>query len=302
MALDLDRTFDRRRLARKLTFWRVAAVVLTVALVAALVARLEGVGRSAVAYFEVSNIIFDDTDRIDLLDEIADSGRYKALMVKIDSPGGTVVGGESLYLALRRVAEKKPVVAVMGELATSAGYMVALGADHILARQGSMTGSIGVLMQTVEVTGLLEKLGITAESIKSGPLKATPNPLEKTTPEARAAAEEVIRDTFDLFVAMVAERRQMDRAAAERLADGRVYTGRQALANGLIDAIGGEREARAWLKAERGISEELPTAVVEVHKKRGFVAELLDDLFGKAMLSERLRLDGLISLWHPELH
>jgi len=302
MALDFDRTFDRRRLARKLTFWRVAAVVLAVALVAAIAARIEGVGRSAVAYFEVSNIILDDTDRIDLLDEIADSGRYKALMVKIDSPGGTVVGGESLYLALRRVAEKKPVVAIMGELATSAGYMVALGADHILARQGSVTGSIGVLMQTVEVTGLLEKLGITAESIKSGPLKATPNPLEKLTPEGRDAAEEVIRDTFDLFVGMVAERRQLDRAVAERLADGRVYTGRQALANGLIDAIGGEREARAWLRAERGISDDLPTAVVEVEKRRGFVAELFDDLFGKAMLSERLRLDGLISLWHPELH
>ena len=157
-------------------------------------------------------------------------------------------------------------------------------------------------MQTVEVTGLLEKLGITAESIKSGPLKATPNPLEKTTPEARAAAEEVIRDTFDMFVGMVAERRNMDRTGAERLADGRVYTGRQALANGLIDAIGGEREARAWLAAERGISDALPTAVVEVEKERGFLAGLLDDLFGKAMLSERLRLDGLISLWHPELH
>ena len=302
MALDLDRTFDRRRLARKLTFWRVAAVVLGVALVAALVSRVESVARSAVAYFEVSNIILDDTDRIDLLDDIADSGRYKALMVKIDSPGGTVVGGESLYLALRRVAEKKPVVAVMGELATSAGYMVALGADHILARQGSVTGSIGVLMQTVEVTGLLEKLGIQADSIKSGPLKATPNPLEKLTPEARAAAEEVIRDTFDMFVGMVAERRGMERAAAERLADGRVYTGRQALANGLIDAIGGEREARAWLSAERDISESLPTAVVEVKKRGSLLAELLDDMFGKAMLSERLRLDGLISLWHPELY
>jgi protease-4 len=200
------------------------------------------------------------------------------------------------------VAEKKPVVAIMGELATSAGYMVALGADHILARQGSITGSIGVLMQTVEITGLLEKLGITAEAIKSGPLKATPNPLEKTTPEAREAVGEVIRDTFELFVDMVAERRSLERSRAVALADGRVYTGRQALANGLIDAIGGEREARAWLSAAREIPQELPTAVVEVERERGFLSGLLDDLFGKAMLSERLRLDGLISLWHPELH
>jgi protease IV len=302
MALDLDRTFDRRRLARKLSFWRVAAVVLAVGLIAALVARLDSLPRSSVAFFEIDNIILDDTDRIDLLDEIADANRFKALLVKIDSPGGTVVGGESLYLALRRVAEKKPVVAIMGELATSAGYMVALGADHIVARQGSVTGSIGVLMQTVEVTGLLEKLGISAEAIKSAPLKASPSPLEKTTPEARAAAEEVVKDMYDLFVDIVAERRNLDRAQTVRLADGRVYTGRQAVANGLIDAIGGEREARAWLKAERNVSDALPIAVMEVHRDRGFLASLFDDFFGKTLLSERLRLDGLISLWHPELH
>ena len=302
MALDIDRYFDRRRLARKLTFWRVAAIVLGLALIAAVAARLDGLPRSSVALLEIDNIIFEDLDRLDVLDEIADDSNYKALMVRIDSPGGTVVGGESLYLALRRVAEKKPVVALMGELATSAGYMVALGSDHIVARQGSVTGSIGVLMQTVEITGLLEKLGIAAESIKSGPLKASPNPLEKTTPEARAAAEEVVRDMYDFFVDLVAERRGMDRPRAGRLADGRVYTGRQAVANGLIDAIGGEREARAWLKAEHDIDDSLPTTLVKVRRSDGFLAALLDDLVGKALLSERLRLDGLISLWHPELH
>ena len=302
MALDIDRYFDRRRLARKLSFWRVAAIVLAVALVAVLAARLDQLPRSSVARLDVDNIILDDTDRIEALDEIAHNSRFKALLVHIDSPGGTVVGGESLYLALRRVSEKKPVVAMMGELATSAGYMVALGADYIVARQGSVTGSIGVLMQTVEVTGLLEKLGITADAIKSSPLKASPNPLEPMTPEARAAAEEVVRDMYNLFVDLVAERRNLDRGRAMELADGRVYTGRQALSNGLIDALGGEREARAWLQAERNIDENLPTAFVEIRRKDGFLAGLLDDLFGKALLSERLRLDGLISLWHPELH
>jgi protease-4 len=224
------------------------------------------------------------------------------LLVHIDSPGGTVVGGENLYLALRRVAEKKPVVAIMAELATSAGYMVALGTDHIVARQGTVTGSIGVLMQSVEVTDLLTKIGITAESIKSAPLKASPNPLEKLTPDARAAAEDVVMDMYDMFVDMVSERRGMDRDATLKLADGRVYTGRQAMQNGLIDEIGGEREARVWLKSAHNIDDSLPISLVTIRRAKGFLSGLLDDLVGKALFSERLRLDGLISLWHPQLH
>ena len=302
MALDVDRYFDRRRLTRALRFWRIAAIVALVAFIAVLAAKYDRPGGASVGLIEVHNIIFDDTDRIETLDDLADDKHIKALIVHIDSPGGTVVGGENLYLALRRVAEKKPVVAVMAELATSAGYMVALGTDHIVARQGTVTGSVGVLMQTTEVTGLLDKLGITAETIKSSPLKATPNPLEKLTPDARAAAQDVVSDMYNMFVDMVAERRGFSRDDALKLADGRVYTGRQAIANGLIDEIGGEREARAWLKAAHNIDDRLPISVIEVRHDKTFLQGLIDDLMGKALFSERLRLDGLISLWHPQLH
>ena len=302
MALDVDRYFDRRRLTRALRFWRVAAIVAVVGLVAVAVGRSDALPKSSVALIEVHNVIFDDTDRIEVLDDIAADDRIKALLVHIDSPGGTVVGGENLYLALRRVAEKKPVVAIMAELATSAGYMVALGTDHIVARQGTVTGSIGVLMQSVEVTDLLAKLGITADSIKSAPLKATPNPLEKLTPDARAAAEDVVMDMYNMFVDMVSERRKMDRDATLKLADGRVYTGRQAIQNGLIDEIGGEREARAWLKSAHNVDDRLPVSLVEVRRDKGLLSDIFDDLLGKALFSERLRLDGLISLWHPQLH
>ncbi len=302
MALDVDRYFDRRRLTRALRFWRIAAIVAAVGVVAALAARFESFPRASVALLEVHGIIFDDTDRIEALDDLAADKHVKALIVHIDSPGGTVVGGENLYLALRRVAEKKPVVAVMAELATSAGYMVALGTDHLVARQGTVTGSIGVLMQTTEVTGLLDKLGITAETIKSSPLKATPNPLEKLTPQGRAAAEDIIQDMYGMFVDMVTERRNLDRERALKLADGRVYTGRQAIANGLIDEIGGEREARLWLAQTHNIDDRLPISVVEIRRHTSLLEGLLDDLLGKALFSERLRLDGLISLWHPQLH
>ena len=301
MALDVERYFDRRRLKRRLTFWRIAAVALAVGLAIVLFSDTEGFPRKSIAVLDVSNIITDDQDRIDALDELADNARVKALIVRIDSPGGTVVGGENLYTTLRRVAEKKPVVAVLGDLAASAAYMTAIAADHIVARNGTVTGSIGVLMQTVEVTGLLEKLGINAEAIKSSPLKASPSPLEKTSPEARAAAEDIIRDMYAMFVDMVTERRGLDRDRVLQLADGRVYTGRQAVANGLIDGIGGEREAVDWLKTAKGIDPSLPLVDVDVHHKEGLLASIFGETVGKAIFSERLRLDGLISLWHPDL-
>ncbi|MBT4941125.1 MAG: signal peptide peptidase SppA, partial [Rhodospirillaceae bacterium] len=246
-------------------------------------------------------VIVDDQDRSNALLKVAKNKSVKALVVHINSPGGTVVGGEALYIHLRKVAEKIPVVAVMGDLATSAGYMTAIAADHIIARQSTVTGSIGVIMQTTDITGLLGKIGIKPEAIKSAPLKASPNPLEPMSENARAAAQNVVTDMFDMFVDMVAERRNMDKKTAIKLADGRVYTGRQAIKNGLIDGIGGEREALEWLSKTKKISRNLPLREVKIHRERNFWGKTLDDVFGKTLISERLRLDGLISLWHPNL-
>ena len=302
MAFEADRFFDRRRLKKRLTFWRIAAIIAIVLLVVVGLGQVRGLGvGDNVAVLNVSSIILDDPKRDKALMKIVKDAKVKALIVRINSPGGTVVGGESLYLHLRQVAEKKPVVAVLGELATSAGYMTAIGADHIVARRSTITGSIGVLMQSVDLTDLLDRLGIKPELIKSSPLKATPNPVEKITPEARRAAQDTIDDMYNLFVDMVAERRNMARDEAKKLADGRVYTGRQAIANGLIDGIGGEKEARDWLAATKNIDRSLPLRAIDVREKESAVRKLLDDLFGISLFSERLRLDGLISLWHPSL-
>jgi len=300
--MDLDTLLDRRRLKRRLTFWRIAAIVSVAALIIFAVGKFDGFGnRNHIAVLEVSNIIVDDRDRIDALQDLAKNRSVKALLVHINSPGGTVVGGESLYLGLRKVAEKMPVVAVMGDLATSAGYMTAIAADHIIARQSTVTGSIGVIMQTIDITGLLGKIGIKPESIKSAPLKAQPNPLEPMSEQARAAAQAVVSDMFRMFVDMVTERRQMDRSRVTTLADGRIYTGRQALENGLIDAIGGEKEALDWLNTVKNISNKLPLKPVKIRREDNILREALEDVFGKTLFSERLRLDGLISLWHPNL-
>lgn len=302
MSLDADVRVDRRRLKRRLTFWRLVAVIAVV--VAALFAlnRNRPVFESAhIARLSVDGIILDDPDRNELLQQVKDDPAIKAVILRIDSPGGTVVGGENLYRHLRAIAAVKPVVVTMGELATSAAYMTAIAGDRIFAREGSITGSIGVILQTTDVTGLLGKLGITTEALKSAPLKAVPSPLEPLTPEAREATMEVIRDVFDMFKGLVAERRAMTAEQVDKLADGRVYTGRQALKNGLIDAIGGESEAVQWLGTAYGINTKLPVRDLATDEESRLWRDIVGSLAGKTLFSERLTLDGLISLWHPDL-
>ncbi len=298
MPLEPDYFIERRRLKRGLTVWRVVAIVAAIVMVVALSGRFEVAGRDHVARLSVTGIIIDDPDRDEALDDLVRGSHAKALIVRIDSPGGTVVGGEALYHGLRRVAAKMPVVAVMGTEAASAGYMAALGADHIVAHEGTITGSIGVVLQTVEVSELLKDIGISTEAIKSAPLKATPSPFEPLTDETRQAAQNVVSDIFGLFVDLFAERRGLSRDQALRLADGRIYTGRQALRLNLIDALGGEIEARDWLEETHGVKDTLPVREIEL--------DPLESIFGKAMaslkkalFSERLVLDGLISVWHP---
>ena len=302
MASDADLHVDRRRLKRGLHFWRTLSVVALVALVIITAGRFYGYpDADYVARFTIKGVIVDDSDRRETLGIIRDDDDAKALIVHIDSPGGTVVGGEALYKSLRDVAAKKPVAVVMGQVATSAGYMVALAADRIFAREGTITGSIGVILQTTQVTGLLEKLGITTEAIKSAPLKATPSPFEPLTPKARRATQEIVDDIFDMFVGLVAERRGLTADQAKDVSDGRIYTGRIARTKRLIDAIGGEAEALGWLRREKGISPDLAVRDFNQEHDVDQWLDYLSVLGRKTVFSERLRLDGLISVWHPDL-
>ncbi len=306
MSLDADHIVDRRYLKRALTFWRLFSVIAVVLAISVVVGRgnvLGGklTGGDHIARLVVEGIIYNDRARNEALARVSRDDRAKALIVYIDSPGGTVVGGEELFLALREIAKKKPVVTVMGGTAASAGYMLAVGGDYIVARAGTITGSIGVLMQTADITGLLDKLGIKPEIIKSAPLKAQPNPFERFTENARKATREVVVDLFNMFVDMVAERRAMDREKVLKLADGRVFTGRQALENGLIDAIGGEKQARKWLEVTHKIAGDVPVADVEINRKgRGWL-DYVPAALGKTLFYERLKLDGAVSLWQPML-
>jgi len=302
MSLDADLVVERRRLKRRLVFWRVLGISAVIAAVIAAFGQFDLVGsKDHIARLQIAGIIVDDQARDQALITIADDDKVKALIVKIDSPGGTYVGGEAIYQSLRMVAEKKPVVAMMGTTAASAGYMSALGGDHIVARASTLTGSIGVLLQTANINKLMDKIGVVPITIKSAPLKAQPNPMELFSPEARKVTEELVADFFDMFVSLVSERRSISKDKVLKLADGRAFSGRQAFANGLIDAIGAEPEVRKWLAEKHNIADDLPIKDVKVVDDDKTWRDLLDSKIGNFLFSERLSLDGVISLWQPNL-
>ena len=301
MTLDVDALMDRRRLKRQVQLWRILAILLAVAAILAIGARIALDQRDYIARISITGIIAEDKKRGKALDDAADDANIKALIVVINSPGGTVVGAEQLYARLRDVARKKPVVATMGTLATSAGYYISVGADRIFAYEGTITASVGVIFQATDMTALLEKIGIKVESIKSGAVKASPNPFEKTTPEARAVIDALVKDSFDQFLGLVRARRKLGDDQVKTIADGRVVTGRQAKALGLVDELGGEDEALAWLQREKKIEKNLK--VRDIDPKDGFDwSDLLGGIFGwRRDFAGRLALDGLISLWQPGL-
>jgi protease-4 len=301
MTLDVDALIDRRRLKRQVQVWRMLAILLSLAAVLAVGARIAIEDKSYVARVTISGIVTEDKKRNKALDDAADDSDVKALIVVINSPGGTVVGAEQLYKRLRDVAKKKPVVVSMGTLATSAGYYVALGGDRIFAYEGTITASIGVIFQATDMTALLEKIGIKIEAIKSGAVKASPNPFEKTTPEARAMIDALVKDSFDQFLGLVRTRRGLGEDRIKQIVDGRVVTGRQAKALGLVDELGGQDEALDWLQKEKKIDKDLK--VKDIDPKDGLDwSDLLGSVFGwRRDLASTLALDGLISLWHPAL-
>ncbi len=301
MSLDADAILDRRRLKRNLIVWRGVAVVAVLGAVFLGLWRGDRlIVRDHVVRLAVEGLIVDDAERLEALNRIASDERAKALIVRIASPGGNTVGGEALYHGLRRVADKKPVVATIRTLGTSAGYLAALAGHRIIARESSLTGSIGVLVQTAEMSGMLEKLGVSAEVIRSAPLKGKPSPLAPLSEEGRQATQEVVDDVHQWFVGIVAERRKLAPEQAQALAQGRVYSGRQALKLGLIDELGGEVEARAWLRKAHKLSTSLPVRPLELSDEGLGLFRLITGLAEKMSLSERLTLDGLVSVWHPE--
>ena len=320
MSLDADAIVDRRRLRRKLTFWRVSAIAIVVlAIVGAGFALVPGSrmmpATSSIARIKIQGLIRGNQDRVEALDRLAKSNA-RAVIVHIDSPGGTTAGSEQLYGALRELQAKKPVVVVVDGLAASGAYIAALCCEHIIAQDTSLVGSIGVLFQYPNFTDVLKTIGIKVEEIKSSPLKAAPNGFEPTSPEARAAIEAIVVDSYAWFKGLVKERRQLDDAQLAKVADGRVFTGRQSVALKLIDGVGNEKTALAWLEKEKKVPANTPVRDFSLEPRFSelsflhvaawtFQAVGLSafaqriEAWGAVQAVERLNLDGLLALWHP---
>ena len=233
MSLDSDVIVDRRRLRRKLTFWRVLAVVIAIAAIGA-VGTVVSRGRAgftttgSIARVTIEGLIRSDQDRVEALEQLEKS-KANAVIVHINSPGGTTAGSEQLYDSLMRLKAKKPLVVVVDGLAASGGFITAIAADHIVAQQTSLVGSIGVLFQFPNFSEVLKTIGVKVEEVKSSPLKAAPNGFEPTSPEARDALDSLVKDSYAWFKGIVKERRGLDDAQLAKVADGRVFTGRQAV-------------------------------------------------------------------------
>ena len=320
MSLDADAIVDRRRLRRKLTFWRVSAIaIVLLAVVGAAIALVPGSrllpAGAYIARIKVQGLIRNNQDRVEALDRLGKS-RARAVIVHLDSPGGTTAGSEQLFHSLRALQAKKPMVVVVDGLAASGAYIAALSSEHIIAQDTSLVGSIGVLFQYPNFTDVLKTIGIKVEEIKSSPLKAAPSGYEPTSPEARAAIEAIVLDSYAWFKGLVKDRRQLDDAQLARVADGRVFTGRQAVALKLVDSLGNEKTALAWLEKEKKVPAGTPVrdySLAPRFSELSFlhvaawtfqavglsaVAQRIEE-WGAVQAIERLNLDGLLALWHP---
>lgn len=319
MSTDADLLADRRSLRRRLTFWRVLALlgVVAAAVVGGLAWKGEAPGSLAsthIARITISGFISGDRRTLDLIKSVEESRTASAVVVRVDSPGGTTSGSEALHTALRALAAKKPVVTVVDGVAASGGYIAAMGADRIVARQTSLVGSIGVLFQFPNVSHLLDTVGVKVESIKSSPLKAAPSGFEPTSPEAREALQRVVDDNYAWFKQMVRDRRHLADGEVATVSDGRVHSGRQAMGLKLIDEIGGEPEAIAWLEREKGVARNLKVrdwrrrsesssfglwSVGEALARAAGLDGLAATIARAADQPLGLRLDAPLALWQP---
>lgn len=320
MTLEADSLAERRRLKRRVRFWRIGAILLAVvATIFGFASQNKGfmakIGiKPHVARISIEGFISGNKNQLKLLTDLGKNKSVTGVIMHVNSPGGTTAGAEALYQALRELAEKKPIVAVFETAATSAAYLAGIAADHVIARGNTITGSVGVILQWAEFTEMLRNLGVKVEEIRSGDLKAVPSPFTPPDAASRALVQELVRESRDWFVGLVAERRKLNASELVPVRTGKIYSGRQALKARLIDQIGGEEDALKWLRDKHSIAAdaEIIDWTAEDSSGASFLMKSLASIVGGifGVNSEHIswligdtgsfnQLDGLVSLWHP---
>ena len=319
MSLQTETVLDRRRLKRGVAFWRTVAIaVLALGVGAMAFSGGRSLGMSEphqIARVTIEGLITEDRAQLRMLKRIADSREVDGVILVVNSGGGTTTGGEALFEALRKVADKKPIVAQFGTVAASAAYIAGLGTDYIVARGNSITGSVGVIMQWPEVTELLGKLGVKMQEIKSGALKATPSPFQPLDEPTRVLTQQMIMEGQRWFLDLVTTRRGVKTGEIPGLEQGRVFSGREALQHKLVDELGGEAEVVRWLEDKRNVKKGLRIVDWKPRADRDWsltglfshalstgLADAARQTFNAALQEAGLgaiSLDGLVSVWQP---
>ncbi len=281
MALTPDQIIDRINLKRQAVNWRFVAIVCLLLLALSLFTgrefrKVSVIDGECIARVHINGDITNEPHRIDNLKKIAESIYIKGVIININSGGGSPVGGESIYAAVRKIAKNKPVAIVMGDSATSAAYMIAIGGDYLVAHAASLTGSIGAFAQSFDVVDLGDKLGVKFHNFKSSPLKGGPMMTEHVTPEMRESMDSLVKDIYESFVNVVSERRNIPLQKLLPIADGRSYTGRQALALGLIDAVGDEDTAFNWIVENKKLHSDIKIRDYELMPTQSKLDKLLE--------------------------
>lgn len=233
-----------------------------------------GTNPNQVGVIEITGPITESKQTVRDLQKFARNEQIKAIVVRIDSPGGSVAPSQEMYQAVKKAAEEKPLAVSMGSTAASGGYYIALGAPHIIANAGTVTGSIGVISQVFNVEGVLDALNIGVNTLKTGPYKDTGSPFREFDAKDRQYFETLITDIYDQFIHDVADARELELAAVKEVADGRVFTGRQAHDLKLVDALGSMQDAVDWVGEKASLSDE-PKLVYPPKKSSGLLSTIL---------------------------
>ena len=252
-----------------------------------------------VAVVELRGVIQDASETVETLDRLRHQDGTVAVVLRVDSPGGAVAPSQEIYDEIWRLREQKPVVASLGSVAASGGYYVASAANRILADPGTITGSIGAIMAVPYYAPLADKVGFSEEKVKSGRFKDTGDPLRRLNPDERALLQGMVDDVLGQFVDAVARGRKMPAARVRALADGRIYSGSQALAAGLVDQLGGLQDATRVAWQDAGQSGE-PRVQRLRARRLPWILQLLGDTFADVAPETRGGLFFLYRGPHPE--
>jgi len=288
--VDLNHVIDRKLLLRKISKWRFLAIFLLLFFIFELLAGdLEVFQDDYVAKIKIEGFISDETYRNDQLANLSEDTQVKAVIIDINSPGGTFVGGERLFNNIKKISASKPTVAVLGNQATSAAYLAALGADYIIASRGTLTGSVGVLLQSAEVSGLAEKIGINPVIIKSDKYKAVPHPAEKIDELDRQYLSKLVEESRDIFLEIVTTNRpDLTEEGLIEVKAGKVFVGQRAKEYNLIDSIGDFDTAKTWLQSKHVVTDNIVN--IELQPVNKSIKSLLNGFFIPNMSSGGLKL------------